>query len=198
MRDIFILYFKTITTLFLVIDPVGLVPVYLAITRGMTVKARKSLLNKSIIVAFILLGLFTVAGSGILWLFGIDVHDFRIAGGLLFLLISIQIIFGDDEKQFKGSGGGVVPFATPIMVGPGVVTATIVLTGTVGVVTTLLSGIVAFIITYFILYFGREVLEVLGENVTNVITKVIGLILAAISIHYIREGVLGIVGIIRG
>ncbi|MGA1846172.1 MarC family protein [Deferribacter abyssi] len=193
MKEVFILYFKSITTLFLVIDPIGLVPVYMALTSGMTISDRKSLLNKSILVGFILLGIFTIAGSSILWLFGIDVHDFRVAGGLLFLLISIQIIFGNDDKQYNNAGTGVVPFATPLMVGPGVVTATIVLTGTVGVVTTLISGIVSFVFTYFILYFGREILDLLGKNVTDVITKVIGLILAAISVHYIREGIIGVI-----
>ncbi|MGA1861950.1 MarC family protein [Deferribacter thermophilus] len=193
MNEILILYFKSITTLFLVIDPVGIIPVYMALTKGMTVKDRKNLLNKSIIVAFILLGVFTIAGSGILWLFGIDVHDFRVAGGLLFLLISIQIIFGNNDAEYSEKISGIVPFATPIMVGPGVVTATIVLTGTVGVIPTLVSGIIAFLLTYIILYFGRQILELLGQNVTDVITKVIGLILAAISIHYIREGILGII-----
>ncbi|BAI81414.1 multiple antibiotic transporter, MarC family [Deferribacter desulfuricans SSM1] len=193
MKEILILYFKSITTLFLVIDPVGIIPVYMALTKGMTVKERKSLLNKSIIVAFILIGIFTVAGSSILWLFGIDVHDFRIAGGALFLLISIQIIFGNNESEYGEKISGIVPFATPIMVGPGVITATIVLTGTVGVLPTLISGIIAFILTYVILYFGRQILELLGQNVADVITKVIGLILAAISIHYIREGILGVI-----
>ncbi|KAA0258637.1 MarC family protein [Deferribacter autotrophicus] len=193
MKEFLILYFKSITTLFLVIDPIGLVPVYMALTSGMTVSERKSLLNKSVLVGFILLGIFTIAGSSILWLFGIDVHDFRVAGGLLFLLISIQIIFGNDEKQYSSAGTGVVPFATPLMVGPGVVTATIVLTGTVGVIPTLISGIISFVFTYLILYFGREILELLGKNVTNVITKVVGLILAAISVHYIREGIIGVI-----
>ena len=79
------------------------------------------------------------------------------------------------------------------MVGPGAVTATIVLSGTIGILKTLIAGAVAFTITYTILYFGKKVFDFLGRDITEVVTKVIGLILTAISIRYIRDGVVGII-----
>lgn len=191
--DLVLIYSQAIVTFFLVIDPPGLIPLFLALTRGMTEKERFYLLNKSVIVGFILLIIFTIFGSTILWLFGIDVHDFRVAGGFLLLIISLQIVFTNQEKDLTVSKPGVVPFATPLMVGPGAVTATIVLSGTIGIIKTLISGAISFIFAYFVLYFGKKLFDILGKDITEVITKVIGLILAAISVRYIREGFIGII-----
>lgn len=191
--DLVLIYTQAIVTFFLVIDPPGLIPLFLALTRGMTEKERFYLLNKSVIVGFILLIIFTIFGSTILWLFGIDVHDFRVAGGFLLLIVSLQIVFTNQEKELTVSKPGVVPFATPLMVGPGAVTATIVLSGTIGIIKTLISGAISFIFAYFVLYFGKKLFDILGKDITEVITKVIGLILAAISVRYIREGFIGII-----
>lgn len=191
--DLVLIYTQAIVTLFLVIDPPGLIPLFLALTRGMTEKERFYLLNKSVIVGFILLIIFTIFGSTILWLFGIDVHDFRVAGGFLLLIVSLQIVFTNQEKELTVSKPSVVPFATPLMVGPGAVTATIVLSGTIGIIKTLISGAISFIFAYFVLYFGKKLFDILGKDITEVITKVIGLILAAISVRYIREGFIGII-----
>lgn len=192
-----IVFFQSVVTFLLVIDPPGLVPLFLALTRGMGQNERIQLLNKSVLVGFILLVIFTIFGSTILWLFGIDVHDFRVAGGLLLLVVSLQIIFSNQDKDINITKPGVVPFATPLMVGPGAVTATIVLSGTVGIYTTLLAGLLAFFVTYTILFFGKKLFDFLGKDITDVITKVIGLILTAISIRYIRDGLVGIFGIYR-
>lgn len=192
MSEFILIYTQAIVTFFLVIDPPGLIPVFLAITKGMQESERVNLLNKSIIVGFVLLIVFTIFGSTILWLFGIDVHDFRVAGGLLLLIVSLQIVFTNQEKEFSTSRPGVVPFATPLMVGPGAVTATIVLSGTIGILKTLIAGAVAFVLAYIVLYFGKKLFDILGKDITEVITKVIGLILAAISVRYIRDGFLGI------
>lgn len=189
-----LIFIQAIVTFLLVIDPPGLIPLFLAITKSLNGKERVVLLNKSIVVGFALLIIFTIFGSTILWLFGIDVHDFRVAGGLLLLVVSLQIVFASDDKEPGVSKPiGVVPFATPIMVGPGAVTATIVLSGTIGILKTLIAGAVAFTITYTILYFGKKVFDFLGRDITEVVTKVIGLILTAISIRYIRDGVVGII-----
>jgi len=192
LNDFILIYTQAIVTFFLVIDPPGLIPVFLAITKGMTEKERFSLLNKSVFVGFILLIIFTIFGSTILWLFGIDVHDFRVAGGFLLLIVSLQIVFTNQEKDLSMSKPGVVPFATPLMVGPGAVTATIVLSGTIGITKTIIAGAIAFLLAYFVLYFGKKLFSILGKDITDVVTKVIGLILAAISVRYIREGFIGI------
>lgn len=197
MSNNIIVFFQSVVTFLLVIDPPGLVPLFLALTRGMGQNERIQLLNKSVLVGFILLVIFTIFGSTILWLFGIDVHDFRVAGGLLLLVVSLQIIFSNQDKDINITKPGVVPFATPLMVGPGAVTATIVLSGTVGIYTTLLAGLLAFFVTYTILFFGKKLFDFLGKDITDVITKVIGLILTAISIRYIRDGLVGIFGIYR-
>lgn len=197
MSNNIIVFFQSVVTFLLVIDPPGLVPLFLALTRGMGQNERIQLLNKSVLVGFMLLVIFTIFGSTILWLFGIDVHDFRVAGGLLLLVVSLQIIFSNQDKDINITKPGVVPFATPLMVGPGAVTATIVLSGTVGIYTTLLAGLLAFFVTYTILFFGKKLFDFLGKDITDVITKVIGLILTAISIRYIRDGLVGIFEIYR-
>lgn len=197
MPENIIVFFQSVVTFLLVVDPPGLVPVFLAITIGMDQRERIQLLNKSVLVGFVLLVVFTIFGSTILWLFGIDVHDFRVAGGLLLLVVSLQIIFSGNDKDVNITKPGVVPFATPLMVGPGAVTATIVLSGTVGIYKTLLAGLVAFFVTYIILFFGKKLFDFLGKDITDVITKVIGLILTAISIRYIRDGIVGIFEIYR-
>jgi len=188
-----LVYLQSITMLLLVIDPPGLVPIYVALTKKLTKKERMKLLNKSIIVGFFLLSIFTFFGSAILLIFKIDVHDFRIAGGFLLLIISLQIIFSSDEKEMTKHYTGLVPIAVPLLAGPGAVTATIVISSAEGILHTHISIIFAFLVSFIILKYGHELLTLLGNEFTDVITKIIGILLAAISIHFIREGIIGII-----
>jgi multiple antibiotic resistance protein len=155
------------------------------------------LLIKSMIIAFLLLFTFTLFGRSILYLFSIDLYDFRVAGGLLLFIISLQMIFGLDTQGYTSRPLGIVPLATPLLAGPGAVTAAIVMSGTTGIITTALACAAVFIISYYLLKLSKYLLAFTGKEFMDVLAKVIGLILAAISIHYIREGIIGIYIMLR-
>ena len=132
---------KATVALLVVVDPAGLVPVVLALTKGMKKEERRGTFRVAMLVAIVLLVIFAVAGQELLNLFGITVDSFMIAGGILLMILAMQMIF---RGGFVGSSSisadevGVVPIAFPLLVGPGAITTTIVSLQTYGILVTLL------------------------------------------------------------
>ena len=128
-------------TLFVTIDPPGLAPLFLALTAGMSRSERKQIAIRSTATGFLILLLFALAGTAILTLFGITLHAFRIAGGLLLFWIAFEMIFEKRQERQETSAKravtvdeirhlAVFPLAIPLIAGPGAISATILLSGT--------------------------------------------------------------------
>ncbi len=130
---------SSFVTLFVTIDPPGLAPLFLALTAGMSRAERQQVANRATITAFIVLVLFAVAGIMILSVFGITIHAFRIAGGVLLFFIAFEMIFEKrqdrKEKSAEVARGdhirniAIFPLAIPLIAGPGAISATILLSG---------------------------------------------------------------------
>lgn len=175
--------------LFIIIDPIGLIPVFMALTHDASPQERRSILSQAVYVAFILMLVFTFTGTGILTLFGISISDFKIAGGLLLLVIALRII---NEAHYGVSAGGrpgVVPLAVPLLVGPGAITTTIVLIGTRGLWVTVAAVVTVFAVSYVIFRYVGYLYIILGKTGADVIAKIMGMLLAAIAIQFMREGI---------
>jgi multiple antibiotic resistance protein len=124
-------------------------------------------------------------------LFGIQWDSFLIAGGILLLIVAIRLLVtgGWGEHKDATESVGAVPIGYPLLVGPGAITTSILNIQSFGIVSTLLSVMVTFIIVWIILHFIDPIYKVLGKNGSLVITRVMALLIAAISVQYIIQGI---------
>jgi multiple antibiotic resistance protein len=184
--------FLNVITLFVVIDPIGIVPLFASYTERMQTQDRKSISKTATITAGVLLFVFAIAGTQIFAILGIDIFSFLIAGGILLFIVSIELLthgawrFGGDTST---DGSGVVPFAFPLLAGPGAITSVIISYQTSGIMVTILSIAIVIAITYLILLLAAPIYRFLGKRGSMVITRVFAIIVAAFAVQYIVEGV---------
>lgn len=175
--------------LFVIIDTLGSMPIFLALTNGQTLQERRAVFAKATIVAYLLLIFFAFGGRAILRVFGMTVSDFKIAGGILLLVIALQIIneahYGDSSETTSG----VVPFAVPLMAGPGAITTTIVLMESYGTEVTMGAILINFIVSFMIFRYVTVIFGLIGKTGSDVIAKIMGMLLAAIAVQFIRQGI---------
>lgn len=180
---------KATMALFIIIDPLGLIPIFMALTRKETPEGRLRIFARAAWVALGLMIVLTFTGDTILKVFGITLNDFKIAGGILLLVLALQIVnMGHWGQEEEVSGTGVVPIATPLLVGPGAITTTIVFIRVYGVWITLAAVVLTFIGIAIIYRFVGFFFRVLRQAGSDVIAKIMGMLLAAIAIQFIREG----------
>lgn len=186
-------------TLFVVIDPVGLTPLFAALTKGMGGPHRRAVGLRAIAVGFFLLTLFGIAGEGLLNFVGISMPAFSIAGGLLLFLTALDMLFERrtqrrEEKVEELPDPSVFPLATPLIAGPGALATMILLTGQfqgdwvgIAVIHAVMASVLAVV---FVLFLGAGLLErVLGSTGINVVTRLLGMLLAALSVQFVLNGI---------
>jgi multiple antibiotic resistance protein len=179
---------KAIISLFVIIDPFGNVPIFISLTQKATVAKRNKIFRTATTVSLILLLVFAIAGQQILSLFGVSLNAFMIAGGLLLLAISMKIIIVGEKEKSVTEDIGAVPIATPLLIGPGAITTTIVLMLTSGVFITLVSILVNYLIIFVVLKFIDRIYKFLGKIGAVVIARIMAMFLTAIAIGFIMEG----------
>lgn len=180
------------TAIFVALDIVGTLPIYVTMTSGMSARQRGRVVDTSMVVAWIVAVVFLFLGQAIFRFLGISLGDFRIAGGLVLLLVSLtDLVGGPEAVHNKSSTGstGIVPLAVPLITGPGVITTVILQVGTVGYAFTIAALSLNYAIAWFLLRRSERVTRVLGKDVTVIISKIAALLLAAIAVSMIRGGV---------
>ena len=190
---------KAVIALFIIVDPIGDIPIFVGLTENMTDGSRQKVYNTAVIVGLILLLVFAFTGTEILKLFGISLESFEIAGGILLLIISIRILIsGTREKAESSESIGAVPIAMPLLVGPGAITATIITLQTyqdvqpngayisVGIAVT--AAVIVLALTWVILRFTNKLYKFLGKTGSMVIARVMALLISAIAVQYILDG----------
>ena len=189
-------------TLFVVIDPPGLVPLFIALTRGMGPEKRRAMAQRACIIATCLLLLFGIAGETILEFIGISMPAFRIAGGILLFLTALDMLFERRTQRREGQQAepdhdpSVFPLATPLIAGPGAIATMILLVGQAGpdwVATLWVLGLlfVMMAVTYAFLLASPPLERMLGRTGVIVITRLLGMLLAALSVQFVIDGVKG-------
>ena len=189
-------------TLFVVIDPPGLVPLFIALTRGMDAERRRAMALRACIIAAALLMMFGLAGEAILGFIGITMPAFRIAGGILLFLTALDMLFERRTPRREGQhpdpdhDPSVFPLATPLIAGPGAIASVILLVGQSGpgwagtlAVLALMLGMIA--VTYGFFLASPALERMLGRTGTVVITRLLGMLLAALSVQFVIDGVRG-------
>ncbi len=188
-------------TLFVVIDPIGLAPLFIALTQGMDRAQRVAVGLRACIIAVVLLLVFGLAGEVILAAIGITMPAFQIAGGILLFLIALDMVFERRSARRAGHATAdhdpsVFPLAMPLIAGPGAMAAMILLVGETGWqwagVLAVHVAMVAVIAMAFLLFLVAMPLErALGRTGTMVITRLLGMLLAALSVQFVLNGLRG-------
>jgi multiple antibiotic resistance protein len=191
-------------TLFVIIDPIGLAPVFLALTRGMTAGHRFGVALRAVLVAGVILTVFGLAGQAVLDLFGISMAAFRIAGGALLFLTALDMLF-ERRRQRRESQSeasvldpaddpSVFPLAMPLISGPGAMATMILLVGETDEVVgklTVLGVMLAVLICVFALFLAAGALgRHLKETGISVVTRLLGMLLAALAIQFMIDGLM--------
>ena len=189
-------------TLFVVIDPPGLVPMFIALTVGMSSERRAAMARRACIIATVLLMLFGLAGETVLGFIGISMPAFRIAGGILLFLTALDMLFERRTQRREGQHAdpdhdpSVFPLATPLIAGPGAIATMILLVGQSGPGwggTAAVMGllVVMMLATYLFLLASPPLERLLGRTGTIVITRLLGMLLAALSVQFVIDGIRG-------
>src|SRR3989344_3891714 len=173
---------ESFITLFVIMDPIGNLPLFTGLTKGMPRSEIKKNANKSIIVAGAIIFLFMFFSIHIFRFFSININSFQIAGGIILLVIAVMYVLGTPNKFGKFHGNDLsVPIGTPLLAGPGVITITIILVKENGMIVTFAAALLTLLATWVILMNSTRLYRLLGDHWTNIISKVMGLILTAIA-----------------
>ena len=185
-----ILTFATVAlSIFLVMNPFSSIPTFLTITKDVDRETLRSYANRAVIVAGILLFVFVFIGSPLMSLFGVTMESFRVAGGIILVMMGAELVFGlrlGKTKEEKDAPWIIV--ATPIMTGPGVITAAILFTQEHGYIEVVLAGLVALIATWVLLRMSHMIVRLVGENALSITSKIVGLLLTALGVEYAFQG----------
>lgn len=200
----FDIIFNAFVTVLVTIDPPGLAPLFLALTPGMTRSQRMQVAIRASVIGLAVLALFAVAGAAILSVFGITLPAFRVAGGLLLFYIAFEMIFERrNERKEKSADKAITrdhirniaafPLAIPLIAGPGAISATVLLSGSFPSATghVVLVGIIALCIalTWLTFIAAERVDGVLGETGRSILTRLLGVILAALAVQFVADGI---------
>ena len=171
-------------------DAVGIVPMYLGLTSGISDHEKKKLVLNATMTAFIICVLFLFIGNAVIKFLGITVNDFRIAGGLILLIISISdlLFYVSRIRGVKQEDIGVVPIGIPLIAGPAVLTTILISRDAFGIYITVISLLINLIIMYLCLANAGFIKKIMGEAGSKAFAKVASLFLAAIAVMMIRTG----------
>jgi multiple antibiotic resistance protein len=188
----------TFVPLFVAMDAVGVLPILIPLTEDMKPVERNRTVRLAVITA-LGLGLgFVIIGKGVFLFLGIEVSDFLIAGGLiLFLLAAKDLVTGrmvDAQASVGADMVGVVPIGTPLVVGPAVLTTLLILINQYSIVIVVVSFIINLAIGWVLFTQASRVMRFLGQGGVRATSKVVSLLLAAIAIKMIRQGIMQVLG----
>ncbi len=193
-------------SIFAIVDPLGVIPFFSVLTEDMTADEKRDVISKSCIVATATLGVFAVFGQGIFAAFGFTIPAFEIAGGLLLFGIAFEMLHGERPRTkmtesertetLEREDIGVIPLGIPLLAGPGAITTVMIYMTTpvpdVADKMFIFAGILVAILTaFFLMHYADRIFRRIGRTGTKAVGRIMGLLLAAIAIQFVINGVLG-------
>ncbi len=185
-------------SLFVIIDPIGLAPLFVAVTQNNTKAERRGIAIRACLTGITILAIFGVAGEAVLSVIGIGMPAFRISGGLLLFLTAIEMLFEKRTERRENQAEpapdpSVFPLAMPLIAGPGAMTAMILLTGQQtdiagqAMVFGVMVSVVLLVFTMFML--SGVLKRLLGQTGINLVSRLLGMFLAALSVQFVIDGI---------
>jgi len=205
---------NAIVTLFVTVDPIGNAPLFLGLTVGMSAMDRRAIALRGVLVSYFILALFAITGTAVLDGMGITIHAFRVAGGLLLFYTAFEMIYAQRQERkaqttelaakSEIANLAVFPLAIPLIAGPGSISATILLSseinadasGSAWIGTAALLGVLflLLLLTYITLISAEYFEKYLGITGRLVLTRLLGVLLAALSVQYVADGAVALFG----
>ncbi len=181
--------FLAFVPIFVAVDALGMIPVFLGLTDGMKHAEKTKLIRHSVLTALFVAVTFLFIGKLVFSWLGITLNDFLIAGGAILFIISIRDLLSYNKaSRLPDQVIGVVPIAVPLMVGPAVLASALILYDTYGLVATLFSIISNILLCGLILFYSGGLSKLIGEVGSQTLSKISNLLLAAIGVMLIRRG----------
>lgn len=190
-------------TLLVVVDPFGIVPVFAGLTAEMSHVSRQKVLNRAMVIGFLIALFFLLAGRVALTYLGVTVDAFAISGGILLFATALPMLFGHraglqspEPDEPGGSDIAVFPLAIPLLSGPGSITTILLLTSQAGGSAVRLgllavaTGLV-FVVSWLVLKAGTALMARVGESGAHVATRILGVVLAALAVQFVLNGFTG-------
>jgi multiple antibiotic resistance protein len=202
MRDLLAFSLLSLSAVFFVVDPIGVVPIFLAVTRRDSEEKKELMARRAAIAAFCILTVFAVAGTVIFRILGVTLGAFKVAGGILLLLTAIDMLRAQPartrvtpEEEREGidkEDVAIFPLAIPLLAGPGSIATVTALMGRAGrtvlVVPVILSIAVTCLASYGMLRAAAQIARFFGVTGMNVINRVIGLVIGAVAVQFVFDG----------
>lgn len=205
-------FLKTaLVTLLVTLDPPGLAPVFIALTGAMTGGQKREVALRASVIAFLILAFFALCGRVVMDALGISIPAFRVAGGLLLFYIAFDMIFeikGEAKHELASDAVtkdhvrniAAFPIAIPLLAGPGSITATMLLAGRLGADPMQLAGLIAIILAamalcYLTFRVAEKLSGLLGQTGKSVLTRMLGVVLAALAVQFVIDGVRSVTGL---
>ncbi|EQB66787.1 MAG: MarC family protein [Thermoplasmataceae archaeon] len=187
---------KIFIPLFVVIDPIGSMVLFVSMTSSYSELEKREATKDAFVYGLIIMILFTLGGSILLELMGISIAAIQIAGGIILLIMGIEMVREGDRpkstgKTYKNPDLGIVPFATPLLAGPGAISLVIILSqsGLYAIIEVLASLITIFVIVVILFTFGTKISRAIGDKSLKAITRIFGLLVAAFAIQFIIDAI---------
>ncbi|MCC7439986.1 MAG: MarC family protein [Bdellovibrionales bacterium] len=189
-------------TLFVVIDPIGIVPLFLGLTRHLTRAQRRKVAGRGVMIASVILFTFVFGGGFLLGAIGVSMESFKIAGGVILFLFGLQMVF-ENEKPAQPSEAGydpaVYPVASPSIAGPGAMLAVTAVAqaphygaAAKPITAALLAGVL--LLTWLALSFANGILNWIGRTGANAVSRVLGVLLCGVAVEFVVGAVRSLLG----
>ena len=188
-------FFKSFIAIFLITDIFGNLPFFVGLTEDMSASERKRTYVTSMVAGFTILLIFIFAGTAVLDLFSLTMSDFKIAGGILLLLIAIDFLMRGKVTVEHKEDVGIVPLGFPLLVGPGAITTSMVLLSMYGYAVVLAAIVACFAAVGITLIFSAPIYRILGRSGALIVTKIMALLIAAIAVQFVRSGIMTLLSI---
>lgn len=196
---------KAFLTLFVIIDPIGLVPLFITLVEGRTSEEQSRIAQRAIFVSAGILSTFALSGAFVLRYLDISMEAFQVTAGILLFKIGIDMVFAHRERETKEEEQeaymrqdvSVFPLAIPLIAGPGTLASMLILikeadSHVLGEVIVLADAAIVLLIAYVLLILAKYLAELLGRTGVNVVTRILGVLLAALAVQYIADGTLAL------
>ena len=185
--------------IFVAVDAIGNIPLFISLAEGASKKQKNRIINESVSTAAIMAVMFMFVGKWVLRLMGITIPDFQIAGGGLLFVISVKLLLPGSGKFIAANGNekdvGVFPLGTPLITGPAVLTTTLIMLDNYGLAATSVSLILNMFIVWITLVKADFLMKIFGSGGTRAFSKIMYILLAAISVMLIRRGIMGVLAL---
>ena len=182
-------------TLFVIMDPVGTIPIFLSLTAGRSQATARKAAWQAVVVAFFVIAAFALFGQGILNYLGIELASLQCAGGLLLLLVALELLTGNEEEPAASGGTNIalVPLGTPLLAGPGAIVATMVFARQVHGVGDFVAVAIGFVAVHICIWlamrFSLPINRVLRDSGVMILTRIAGVLLAAIAVQMVADAI---------